>query len=260
MVDTDKSQKTVHTPLVTQRRKQAWITMLLGASILLCGMGVGFGSAMVYLGGPTTKTLTEHPKPPQAAEAISRRLIAKCGLDEEQTVKVKEILLKRLGALRDIRTKAMEEMVLVHAEIKEDLADVLTPEQLEKWNSLSAEARKHSRFRHHSKRQGSGRSDRGDRGKPNGRNGGMLEVFKRLDKDNNGELTKEETEKARMQLKPLLEKADTNGDGDGKISREEFETQLRRHHRDRSRGRGRERENPDRPEGDLPPRPPATDL
>jgi hypothetical protein len=272
MVDTNKNQKTVRRPLVTWRRRQAWITMLLGASILLCGMGIGFGSAMAYLGGSNTDVVTEEQlRPTKAAEAISKSLIAKCGLDEEQTVKVKEILLKRLNALRDIRTTAMKEMVLVHNEITKDLAGVMTPQQLEKWKRLSAEARKHSRFRHHPRRPGSQRGDRGDRGKHNGRGGEMSEMFKRLDKDNNGELTKDETEKASVKLQSFLKKADVNSDE--KVDRKEFETQLRRHHRpppDRDRKpRGRPEDDPPperdrkprgRPEDNPPPEPPAPDL
>ena len=212
--------------------------MLLGAAILISGIGIGFGSAMAYLGGSKeVATADDDQQPTKVALTIARDVATKCGLDEPQTGKVKDIMFKRLKALREIRTKAMEEMMVVHRELTKDMEGVMEPGQFEHWKKRVEEARRRSKFRHRPwGRPGPKRGDREGRGKHNGRGGphrkgkgrpgGMSEMFKRLDKDNNGELTKDETRKMPGQFQQLMQKADLNGDG--KVDRKEFETQLRR--------------------------------
>jgi len=214
-----------------------WLTTLLGATILISGIGIGFGSALAYLGRSKQIATTEEPQQPtKVALTIARDVAAKCGLDEPQTGKVKEIMFKRLKTLRDIRTKAMEEMMVVHRELAKDMEGVMEPGQFEHWKKRVEEVRKRSRFRHRPWGRGPQRSDREGRGKHDGRSGpyghgkghpgGMSEMFKRLDKDNNGELTKDEIEKVRGPFQQFIQKADVNDDG--KVDRKEYETQLRR--------------------------------
>ena len=227
--------------------------MLLGAAILLSGMGIGFGSAMVYLGGEKTVATTDEKQPTNVAIAITKDAKDKCGLDEQQASKVRGLMLKRLEALKVIRTKAMDEMLVVHRAIREDMREVLTSDQFKRWEKHNEEARKRSRFRH--RPWGRPRSQRGDRegrGRYSGR-GGMSQMFKRLDKDNSGELTKDEIEKIPGQFRQLIQKADVNGDG--KVDRKEYETQLRR--RRPSTWPGPDRKPHDRPD---PSSAPAQDL
>jgi hypothetical protein len=138
----------------------------------------------------------------------------------------------------------MEEMVLVHNQITKDMSDVLEPQQLEQWKKRFEEARRRSRFRHrHRRRPRSQRGDRDGRGRYGGR-GGMSQMFKRLDKDGNNELTKDEIDKMPERFRQSLQKADLNGDG--KVDKKEYETHLRRR-RPPSSGRGRkphDRPNP----------------
>ena len=81
----------------------------------------------------------------------------------------------------------------------------------------------------------------------------MSQMFKRLDKDNSGELTKDEIEKVRGPFQLFIKKADVNGDG--KVDRKEYETQLRR--RRPSTWPGPDRKPHDRPD---PSSAPAQDL
>jgi hypothetical protein len=142
----------------------------------------------------------------------------------------------------------------------------MKPDQFKLWEKHNEEARKRSRFRHH--RWGR-RSQRGGdpegRGKHGGRNGhygpgksrpdGKFDMFKRLDKDNSGELTEDETKKVFGPFQKFLEKADTNGDG--KIDRKEYDTQLR--HRRPPSFPGQMRKPRDRPDS-SPSSAPAPDL
>jgi|GEM_PF-2466434 len=238
MVDTNEKQETARRPIVSLRRRQALMTFLLGGAILISGIGIGFGSALVYLG--TSKevvTADDDQQPTKIAKSIARDVAAKCGLDEPQTGKVKDIMFKRLKALREIRTKAMEEMMVVHRELAKDMEKIMEPDQFRHWKKRVEEVRKHSRFRHRPWGHGPPRGDRDGRGKHNGRSGpygqgkgypgGMPDMFKRLDKDKNNELTKDEIDKVRGPFKSFIQKADVNGDG--KVDRKEYDTQLRRH-------------------------------
>ncbi|MBL7221611.1 MAG: hypothetical protein ISS69_15985 [Phycisphaerae bacterium] len=237
MVDTSEKQDIVRRPIVSLRRRQALMTFLLGGAILISGIGIGFGSALAYLSGSKeVATTQDDQQPTKVALTIARDVAAKCGLDEPQTGKVKEIMFKRLETLRDIRTKAMEEMMAVHRELAKDMEGVMEPGQFDHWKKHVEEVRKHSRFRHRPWGHGPQRGDREGRGKHDGRSrpygqgkgypGGMPDMFKRLDKDNNGELTKDEIEKVRGPFQQFIQKADVNGDD--KVDRKEFETQLRR--------------------------------
>ena len=225
-----------------------WLTTLLGAAILISGIGIGFGSAMAYLGrSKQIATAEEPPQPTKVAIAITKDVKDKCGLDEQQTGKVSSLMLKRLEALKVIRTKAMDEMLVVHRAIREDMREVLTPDQFKRWEKHNEEARNHSRFRHRPWGRGPQHGDREGRGKHDGRGGpygqgkgypgGMPDMFKRLDKDNNGELTKDEIEKVRGPFQQFIQKADVNGNG--KVDRKEYETQLRRRRPSSSPGRDR---------------------
>ena len=244
-----------------------WLTTLLGAAILISGIGIGFGSAMAYLGrSKQVATAEDPPQPTKVALTIARDVATKCGLDEQQTGKVKDIMLKRLKALQEIRVKAMKEMVLVHGELSKDMRGVMKPGQFEHWRNRSEEARRHSMFRHHPwGRPGPPRGEREGRGKYNGRggpqgpgksrSGGMFDMFKRMDKDDSGELTEDEIEKMPGQFQQLIKKADVNGDG--KVDRKEFETQFRRRRPPSWPGRGRKPH--DRPDS-APSSAPAQDL
>jgi hypothetical protein len=233
MVDT-KTHKNKNVPIVSMRRKQTLLTTLLSATILISGVGIGLGSAMAYLADSKEVTIaTEEQQPTKVAMTITNGITEKCGLNREQAGKVKEIMAEHIGSLREIRFKAMNEMVAIHREISSDMRGVMNPEQFKRWEKHNEEARKRMRFRHHSRGRGSqrgghdGRGKYGGRGGPKGsRSGGMSEMFKRLDKDNSGELTTNEIEQVPGQFQTLIQKADVNKDG--KVDRKEFETQLRR--------------------------------
>jgi hypothetical protein len=145
---------------------------------------------------------------------------------------------------------------------------VLEPGQFKDWEKRFNAARKRSKFRHrpwkprgkHGGRGGhegpgkhGGRGGHDGPGKPRG---GMSEMFKRLDVDDNGELTAGELKKAHPQLRGFMEKSDTNADGT--IDREEFDKQLRRRRPPSGPTRGRKPQ--DSPDQEKPSSAPALDL
>ena len=263
MVDTNKKQeipqKTIRRPIVTLRRKQMWLTTLLGAAILVSGAGIGLGTAMAYLSGSreiATIDIDDPQPPTDAAVAITRDVAAKCGLDRQQAGKVKDIMSKHVKTLHKIRSKAMDEMMVVHREITADMRGLMNPDQFKRWQKQNEEARNHSRFRHRPWGRGpqrggdhEGRGKYSGRGGPNGQGkgypGGMPDMFKRMDKDNNSELTEDEIKQVPGPFQQLLQKADLNGDG--KVDRKEYDTQFRRR-RPPSSSPGRIRKPYDRPD------------
>ena len=266
MVDANKHQEhaAAGKPIVSLRRRQTLATILLGGAILISGIGIGFGSALAYIGRSKTTAVAEDTLPTSAAVALTQRFAEEYDLDEQQTGKVKSLMLKRLEALKEIRTKAMDEMLVVHRAINEDMKGVMKPDQFKDWNEGFHRARKRSKFRHrpwkrpgpppHERRGGpedrgsredrrrpEGRGEREDRRGPEGRGErgedrrgpegrGGHDMFRRLDADNNGELTQNEIKqahpKALQKLQQLMKKADTNRDG--KIDKEEFDEHMRR--------------------------------
>ena len=123
MVNTNEKQKTPGRPIVSLRRRQTLLTTLLSAAILVSGIGIGFGSAMAYLGGPKeiATDADEPQQPTKIAMTIARDVAAKFGLNEQQAGKVKDLMAERLKALHDIRSKAMDDMVAIHREIADDM-------------------------------------------------------------------------------------------------------------------------------------------
>ena len=230
MVNTDKTRKTVRRSIVSLRRRQAWITSLLGVAILVSGVGIGFGSAMAYLSGPNEVETADTPPPPiKLARNITEKMAKKCGLDTSQKDKVREIMTSRIKSIHEIRCKAMDEIVVIHSQIADDMKTLMTPDQFAQWKKHNEEVRKRSRFRHHPRGHRSQRGDRKGRGGPQGsgryRSFGS-EMFKRLDKDGNGVLTGDEIKQAPERSRQFILKADKNGDG--KVDRKEFESKSRR--------------------------------
>jgi len=236
MVDADKTQKT-HRPIVSQRRRQTWMTTLLGAAILISGGGIGFGAAMAYLSKSKTNTAKAQLPPGKVAHEIAAKMAKTWELNDGQKNKIREIMTSRIASLRTIRKKAMEESVAIHAEIADEMQKILTPDQYEQWEKKNEELRKRAKYPHHPRGRRGDRDRRGEhdtRGKHN-----ESEMFKRHDKDQNGEITQDELKKIPGYFQKLLQQADTNGDG--KIDREEHKRMKT------PEGSGRMRKPYDRP-------------
>jgi len=224
------------------------MTALLGVTLLISGVGIGFGSALALTGGAKdVETTAEQPKPTKVAGIITRDLVEKCKLDQQQADQVREIMAKRLKTLHEIRVKAMDEMVAIHRKINEDMRGVMSSDQFKRWEKHNEEARRRSRFRHHNWKHGPQRGgDRGGRGGP--------DMFKRLDKDNDGKLSENEVFGSPEQKHKFMKEADKNGDG--KVDRKEFESHIRRRWQ---MGPGRMRKPHGRPSS-RPSSKPAPDL
>ena len=108
-----------------------WLTMLLGAVILLSGIVIGVGGAMVWLG---RRSSAGSNGADQTANLITERIARSCQLDDKQTEKVRKIIARRLEAIQDIRQEMAEEVLAEHETLRGEMKQILTPEQFERWS------------------------------------------------------------------------------------------------------------------------------
>lgn len=215
-------------------RRQTWLTLVLGAVILLSGIGIGVGATLIFMDaektvetGDTTSSSQEMPM--RIASSISEEL----GLDRETEQAVRAMVEERHRAIWDIRKNASEEIRLEVEKWKEEMEQILPPDKYEQWEQRVDElSRRRGRpFR----RRGHGRHRPGPHsGKPHsmrkgpGFGPGMMErLFETRDKNGDGNLAGEEVPGF---LWERIRTADKNGDD--RISREEygaFQRTMRKH-------------------------------
>ncbi len=204
--------------------RQTWLTLVLGAVILLSGIGIGVGASLIFMdaGKPVEAgdaTSSSQEMPMRIASSISEEL----GLDRETEQAVRAMVEERHHAIWVIRKNASEEIRLEVEKWKEEMKKILPPDKYEQWEQRVDElSRRRGRpFRRH----GHGRHRPGPHsGKPHsmrkgpGFGPGMIQrLFETRDKDGDGHLAREEVPDF---LWERIRTADKNGDD--RISREEY--------------------------------------
>lgn len=113
-----------------RKHKRTWLSMLLGAVILLCGMAIGAGATLLWV-----RARIQHFRDADIrVEQMARRIQKRYGLTHEQTLKVAEVLRRRLHALQEIREEILPRVEAEHKALSDELRAILTPEQFERWN------------------------------------------------------------------------------------------------------------------------------
>ena len=96
----------------------------------------------------SSMALADHPAGGKHKGKHKDRLISKLELTEEQKQPVADILKEQWKKRRELKRSAMEQvmpqMEALHEETRQRLTDVLTEEQLQKYDELSS--RKHKRM------------------------------------------------------------------------------------------------------------------
>jgi len=114
--------------LSVRSRGRFWVGMVLGALILVCGMAIGSGGTVLWI-GHRMKQLEHGPErmPIELAERVRTSL----ELSDEQAGRVAGILRRRHEALMKLHRDTLKgELDALRAEV----ASVLTPEQAKRWN------------------------------------------------------------------------------------------------------------------------------
>jgi len=117
-------------PVLPRQRQKTWLPMLLGAAILLCGIAIGAGATMLWVRARVQRSGDEDIRVEQLAKHIQRR----CGLSDEQTLRVADVFRMRLHALQEIGEEILPRVQAEHELLCDELRAILTPEQFEKWN------------------------------------------------------------------------------------------------------------------------------
>jgi Spy/CpxP family protein refolding chaperone len=111
-------------------RSGAWLMIVLGLVILICGNVIGAGAAALWL----KQYLPAQPPPPAGAtERIIGDMRDRYDLNEEQTRKIREIMQRRLEALDAIHRDAQEKSEAEREKLRGEMKTVLTPEQYTRW-------------------------------------------------------------------------------------------------------------------------------
>jgi EF hand len=187
----------------TKPHRKTRPVLLLGAVLLVSGIVIGAGGAMLLM----------HNRPARRgyrsfnSSDIAARIAKECGLDEAKTKEVEAVVERNMTDLKAIRQDVSKRMSVVHERLRADLKQVLTPEQYEKWNKHFEKMRKSFGMR----RRRGGRHSKHGRPSPKA-------MIERMDKNGDGRLTKDEVHE---RFWARLVKSDA--DGDGAITLEELE-------------------------------------
>jgi len=110
-------------------RSRTWPVIGLGLVLLVCGSVIGAGAAVLWL-----KAYLPPPPPPESAVAgIVRDMRARYDLSEEQALKVREIMQRRIDAMEAIHRDAQEKSEAEREKLRGEMKTVLRPEQYAEW-------------------------------------------------------------------------------------------------------------------------------
>jgi Spy/CpxP family protein refolding chaperone len=117
-------------PGLPRPRSGAWLMIVLGLVILICGNVIGAGAAALWL----KQYLPAQPPPPAGAtERIIGDMRDRYDLNEDQARKIREIMQRRLEALEAIRRDAQEKSEAEREKLRGEMKTVLTPDQYTRW-------------------------------------------------------------------------------------------------------------------------------
>jgi len=114
------------------RRREVWLSIILGSLILLCGIAIG--SSVVILG--FREEMTHYGIHPDRSPAIiAARMQRQLELTDEQTKKVQSLLQKRFKAVQATHKEAQKKIDAEHKQLRAEMKKVLTDEQFELWDA-----------------------------------------------------------------------------------------------------------------------------
>jgi len=109
-------------------RRRIWLATALGAVILICGIVIGSGGTVLWI---RHKMDQFRRGPDRMPVELAERVRFQLNLTDQQAKRVEEILRKRHEALM----KLLRETFKAELEgMRAEVATVLTPEQVKKWN------------------------------------------------------------------------------------------------------------------------------
>jgi hypothetical protein len=114
------------------RPRRLWLTLLLTAVVFVAGIVVGGGGALIVVRNRLVEAI-QHPQLEPAR--ITTRLRRSLELDDEQAAQVEAILQRHQAELQEIRRRVQPEVVARLDLVEQEVGDVLTPEQRQRWHT-----------------------------------------------------------------------------------------------------------------------------
>lgn len=111
-------------------RRKRWRSVLFGIVILLCGIAIGAGGAVIVIRHVVLHAI-QHPE--EAPQRMTNRVRRMLDLSEHQAAEVKKILTERQKAILGLRRQIQPQVENELDKAKEDVAAILKPEQAKKW-------------------------------------------------------------------------------------------------------------------------------
>jgi hypothetical protein len=132
MGGTMSQNETINNPAVSHINKaHTWRMAFFGLIILMAGIVIGGSSMLIFAPNKIIQ-------PPPGPEFRSLRMIPPLrrdlGLDPEQAEKIKPVLDKYMQKLNTIRTEARTEIAETLKLMNQEIAAILTDEQLQLWH------------------------------------------------------------------------------------------------------------------------------
>jgi len=118
-------------PAPVSPRRQIRLQILAGVVVLLSGVVVGSGGTILLLGDRIMWRPRPHKR--RTPAALAEKFRSKYGLNEQQTGKIREILTRGFKQREMIHQQMEQKDRQQRQEFIEQMQQVLTPEQFERW-------------------------------------------------------------------------------------------------------------------------------
>lgn len=116
-----------------------WLTLLMGAVLLVCGVVIGAGGTTLVV-----KNRLDQPDvaPNQFSQRLMGRMTRDLDLTEEQAKEVRAVFELHSSEMRVVRNEMDERADALRATMQEEVRAILTPEQVKQWEKRVQEYRR----------------------------------------------------------------------------------------------------------------------
>lgn len=146
----------IRTPL--PKPPNTWLTLLMGAVLLVCGVVIGAGGTVLVV-----KNRMDQPgsAPEQFNRRLTERMTRDLDLTPEQSKQIRAVFDGHREEMKSIREGVDEQMNALRETMRDEVSEILSPEQLSQWESRVKEYDR--RGPDHDRRRDGGRDRDGDR-------------------------------------------------------------------------------------------------
>jgi hypothetical protein len=124
-------------PVTLQPRPRRWLRFLAAFIIFFGGMVCG-GGLTVIVAVHNIRHFMHHPE--EVPARITKYLTRRLDLSSDQADAVEHLIAKHQAKLQEIRLRVHPEVAMELSALHNEISDVLTPDQRDKWDDIYDEA------------------------------------------------------------------------------------------------------------------------